>query len=139
MAKGYTAGLVEDMLDNMLGNAFAEPLAIPTVYIGLSTADPGGDGSGFVEPVGNGYARVAVPNDDSEWPPAASGVKTNGENVVFPIATGAWGIVTHFGIFVAASGGLPAAWGPLDVSKDVVLDDTMRLAASAISVTITNQ
>lgn len=33
-----------------------------TVYVGLSTADPGDDGTGLAEPAGNGYARQAITN-----------------------------------------------------------------------------
>ncbi len=139
MSKGFATGVAEDMLDNMLGNASAFPLAVPTVFIALSTADPGADGSGFTEPVGNGYARVAVTNDAAQWPAATAGVKTNGADIDFPAASGPWGTVTHFGIFVAASGGLPAAWGDLDSSQSPDTPDQLQFAVAAFDVKFTNQ
>ncbi len=139
MAKGFAAGIVEDLLDAMLGNALTVPLAIPTVYVGLSTTTPDSSGGNFTEPVGNGYTRVAVANDATEWPPATAGTKSNGSDIDFPAATGPWGTVTHFGIFVAASGGTPAAWADLDASQSPDTPDQLQFAVGAIDVKISNQ
>lgn len=139
MAKGFATGVTEDLLDVMLGNALDQPLAIPTVFLALSTADPGIDGTGFVEPVGNGYGRVAVANDLTQWPAATAGVKKNGADIDFPEATDLWGTVTHFGIFVAASGGSPAAWGELDTSQSPDSPDQLQFAVGTLDVKISNQ
>ena len=140
MSKGFAIGITEELLDSMLGNSLTVPLAIPTVYIGLSTTTPDSGGGNFIEPVGNGYARVAVTNDAAQWPAATAGVKSNGADIDFPAASGPWGTVTHVGIFVAASGGSPAAWSDLDTPQSPdTPDPPLQLAINALDVKISNQ
>ncbi len=45
--------------------SLASPTAPATVYVALSTADPGEAGGSIAEPSGNGYARVA--SSSSDW------------------------------------------------------------------------
>ncbi len=139
MSKGFATGVMEDILDDMLGDASAFPLAVPTVFIALSTTTPNSTGGNFTEPVGNGYARVAVANDVTQWPAATAGVKTNGADIDFPAASGPWGTVTHFGIFVAASGGSPAAWADLDTPQSPDTPDQLQFAVSTLDVKLSNQ
>ncbi len=139
MSKGFEASVTENMLDAALGNEITTPLAVATVYIALSTADPGSDGTGFTEPVGNAYARVPVLNTPTEWPAAAGGVKLNGVDIDFPTATpSGWGTVTHFGIFIAATGGSPSMWGELDVPKSVGAGDQLQFDTGALKAKLTN-
>ena len=49
--------LEEELLDHIFNAAYAPP---GTVYLGLSTADPGDDAAGLAEPVGGGYGRIAI-------------------------------------------------------------------------------
>ncbi len=89
-----------------------------TWYLGLSTTAPTDDGSGFTEPVGNGYARCTVPNDATRWgtaSPGGDGItrKSNVAAFTFPNPTGAWGLLTHWGLFLASSGGTPEWTGEL--------------------------
>lgn len=106
------------------------------IYIGLMTSEPNDDGSGVVEPAGAGYARVSVPNTLTEWPAAAGGTKDNANVLTFPTATGAWGIITHFGIFDAASGGNLLMFGALNTARDVLNGDVFRYLAGALVVTL---
>ena len=76
------------------------PLVAPTIYIGLSTADPTDDGSGIAEPVGGSYARVAV----AAWTRTVSEV-ANTSDFSFVEATGSWGTLTHLVAFDIASAG----------------------------------
>lgn len=105
--------LEDDLLNAALGGQTYIPPA--TVYIALSTTTPNDDGSNFTEPSGNGYARVAVTNNLTEWPDSAgSGQKSNANTILFPQASGgAWGTVTYAGIFDASSGGNLLWSGPL--------------------------
>lgn len=121
----------DKILDHLFGHGNYPP---PTIYIGLSTADPGDDGVGLSEPVGNGYARAATSDDD--WTPADDGSLANANAVAFAEATGAWGTVTHFGLFDAASGGNLLAGGPLAASKTVEAGDIVRFAAGDIDVSL---
>jgi hypothetical protein len=97
----------------------ATPWAPGTWYIGLSVAAPAADGAGFVEPTGGAYARVASINNLTNWPLATIGAdgivrKQNGTKVTFVNPTAPWGTITHWGVFLALTGGLPEWWQALD-------------------------
>lgn len=86
--------LENKLLDHLFGN---NTYMSPTIYVALSTADPGEDGSGMAEPYGqNGYSRVQTSEDD--WDDSASGAIDNAVELSFPQATGNWGTITHFAL-----------------------------------------
>jgi hypothetical protein len=109
------------VLDALYGK---QTLTVPdTLYVGLSTTPPNPDGTGFTEPSGGGYARVAVQNDGTHWYAATQdnpSIKANALPILFPEATADWGTVTHWGIFDAAEGGAVIDWAPLTTSFNVV-------------------
>jgi hypothetical protein len=105
----------------------------PTVYVGLSTANPDEDASGLAEPSGNGYARV---DSTGVWGTAADGEITNDSVITFPEASGSWGTISHFALFDAESGGNMLAYGALSESKAVGSGDTARFSASALTITL---
>jgi hypothetical protein len=121
----------------MLDGVFNDPAYTPpaTRYLALSTTTPTDAGANFTEPVGNAYARVATTAAD--WS-AASGtapaIKQNSATLSFPTASGAWGTVTHIGIFDAASGGTPRWTGALTASKVVSSGDTAQFTATQITL-----
>lgn len=94
-----------------------------TWYVGLSTTTPNDDGTGFTEPTGGSYARKAVTNNTTNFPAAetVSGVtrKRNGTKITFTNPTGDWGVITHYGLFTAATGGTPEYSNPLDAAITV--------------------
>lgn len=109
--------LENKVLDHVLGGSdFTRPA---TVYIALSTADPGEAGSGIAEPSGNNYARLAVTNNATNFPAAASGAKSNGTALTFATPSGSWGVVTHVAIFDASSGGNMLYYGALTASQTI--------------------
>jgi hypothetical protein len=89
-----------------------------TWYLGLSTTAPNDDGTGFTEPTGGSYARVAVTNNSTNFPAAStvSGIttKANGAKFTFTDPTGNWGQIGWYGWFTASSGGTPQYSNPLD-------------------------
>src|SRR5690606_1282100 len=103
---------------------------------GLSTTAPTQAGGNFKEPSGNGYARVAVTNNSTNWPAASNGAKSNANAITFPQATGSWGTVTHFGIFDAATSGNLLAWGELSQSKAISAGDTPYFAAGSLTLNL---
>lgn len=119
------------LLDHIVGKT---AFTMPTVYVGLSTADPLDDASGLAEPSGNNYARVSTAGGD--WNAAASGAIDNANAITFPEASGSWGTVTHFALFDAASAGNMLAHGSLSDSKAVGSGDTPYLAAGALDITL---
>lgn len=101
-----------------------------TLYCALSTTTPASDGTGFTEPVGAAYARVAVTNNATNFPAAASKTKHNGAAITFPTASGSWGTITWAGWYDASSGGNFRGAGPLGTPKAVASGDTLTFAAS---------
>ncbi len=61
-----------EVLDHLFGKGVYAP---PTIYVALSAADPGENGSGLDEPDGNGYARACTAAGD--WNAANGGLLDN--------------------------------------------------------------
>jgi hypothetical protein len=122
------------LLDHVFGNvAYTAP---STLHVALSTTTPNDNGSNFTEPSGNGYSRVAVANNATNFPAASAGSKSNGTAITFPTATGSWGTVTHFGLYDSASAGNLIGWGALTTSKSIVNGDTAEFAIGALIITL---
>ncbi len=125
---GSLSNYVENkLLDHVLKVASFTP---PTIYIGLSTADPTDDGSGLAEPSGKGYLRVEV----EEWSAAASRASQNEVMIEFPEARGSWGVITHFALFDSLSGGNMLGHGSLAESKTVNSGDSIYFEAGMVDV-----
>lgn len=120
-----------EILDHIFGKGSYTP---PTIYVGLSTADPTDDGSGLAEPTGNAYARVSTLAAD--WNVASGGALDNANDITFPEATGSWGTITHFALFDAATGGNMLAHGALSASKAIGSGDTTKFAAGDLDVSL---
>lgn len=115
-----------ELLDHVCNAAYT-PAA--TVYLGLSTADPGDDAAGLAEPSGNGYVRKAI-----TFGAAASRKVTQSGAVTFDEATGSWGTISHWGIFDAESSGNMLAHGAFAASKSIVSGNTASVADAEIYV-----
>ena len=120
-----------EILDHLFGKGSYTP---PTIYVGLSTADPGDDGAGLSEPTGNGYARAQT--DAGDWDSASAGSLANANAISFNEATGDWGTVTHFALFDAVSGGNLLAHGSLSQSRAITSGDTARFGAGDLDVNL---
>ena len=121
----------DEVLDHLFGKGSYSP---PTIYVGLSTADPTDDASGLAEPSGNGYARVETAGSD--WDAASGGALDNANAIEFPEATGSWGTVTHFALFDAATDGNCLAHGSLTASKTISSGETPRFPAGDLDVSL---
>ncbi len=120
-----------EILDHLFGKGSYTP---PTIYVGLSTADPTDDASGLAEPSGGSYARVATTGAD--WNVASGGAIDNTNDITFPEATGNWGTITHFVLFDAASAGNMLAHGSVSASKTIGSGDTAKFAAGDLDITL---
>lgn len=112
------ANLVLDLLFGLGTNTAAS-----TYYIGLSSTTPTDNGTNVTEPSGGSYARAQVDNNSTNFPNAAARLKSNGTNIVFPVATADWvagADLTHFVIYDAANGGNFVAWGALTTPSPVL-------------------
>lgn len=112
-----TAARERVIADSQFGAGAITGVAPATWYVGLSTTIPANDGSGFSEPVGAAYGRVAFTNNATNWPAASTsdGVtrKLNGAKITFPNPTGAWGTIVYWGLFLNPTGGTPEWVGAL--------------------------
>jgi hypothetical protein len=128
---GFSDYWENKVLDYMFGKGSLTPTPI---FVGLSSSDPTDDGSALAEPGGNNYARVQT--SACNWKVASGGVLTNAGQIVFAMATGGWGTVTHFALFDDATGGNMLAYGPLGESKTIGSGDIARFAAGEMEINL---
>lgn len=131
------AGLIDSLeaaiLEHiLLGTTYTPPA---NWFVGLSTTTPTETGSNFTEPVGNAYARVSTAT--ATWSAAVAGnpsVKSNAVQITFPVASGSWGTLSHWGLFLATSGGTVQIWAPLSVATAITTNQQATFAAGALIV-----
>lgn len=121
------------MLDAMLGDDHA-PNMPATVYVGLDSV-LGSDSTEPTECSGTGYARVAKTNNSTNWPDAVGDTKTNGTDVTFPEAGGAWTTPVGASLWDQLVGGNRMIYGSLAVSKPVAAGQTPTIAAGDMDLT----
>ena len=135
--------LENKLLDHVLrATAYTMPT---TVYVGLYTAAPS-DAGGGTEVTGGSYARVQVGPSTSAWTATqggtsgassgTSGQTANAADVTFPSPTATWGLISHFGLFDAVTGGNLLVWAALTPSQQVNGGDAApKFLAGALTVT----
>lgn len=126
-------------LNLVAGNLFGakKDPAIPVAYyIGLSSTEPNIGGSNVTEPSssGTGYARVQI----TELNEPADGKVTNKNIISFPSSTQAWGTMTHYVIYDAASEGNLLMYGNLSVSRNIESDTVLSISAGELELTVAN-
>lgn len=122
------------MLDHYTGKT---SYTVPTWYVALSTTTPTEAGATFTEPSNGGYIRQTL--TAGTWTAATGGDPSStsyGGAITFPVATGGWGTVTHFGLFSVAtqSTGLVRFWGTLTNAKAIQTSDTASFAANTMLI-----
>jgi len=127
------------LIDWMLrGQAFTPPA---TVYVALFTSAPA-DAGGGTEVSGGSYARVAITCSLANWAgtqaagsttasTGTSGTTSNNNPITFPAPTADWGLVTHFAIMDASSGGNELIYGALTVPKTINNGDSAPVFQAA--------
>lgn len=100
-------------------------------YMGLSSTNPGNDGSGISEPAsGDGYARIL----HNAWDAASAGVTENTGTITFNQATGAWGTIPYGFISDALTAGNLLFYGILSASLNAVTSSTIRFDDGALDL-----
>lgn len=97
-------------------------------WVALYTSAPSDSGGG-TEVSGGSYARAQLDASASNWAntqdsgtgasSGTGGVTKNSSTITFPAPTANWGVVTHFGILDASSGGNLLFHGALTASKTI--------------------
>lgn len=143
MARGFNIGLIEAMLDELIGGSNANLLVFlpDPFYIALSTTTPDTSGNNFTEPVGNNYARVSSLH--SAYDPAGTTVAGRKDNTAavsgWTASGGSWGTITHWGLFALGSGGSPILWGSLDADRTILDGDDYEFPANGLRTALANQ
>lgn len=104
-------------------------------HISLHTADPGDTGASEVST--GSYARVQVNQDGATspfWNSAATSAMTNNGAITFPEGGGD-AVVTHFGVYDAATAGNFLRGGALDSSFTYGSTTTPEFADAALTLT----
>jgi hypothetical protein len=140
MSNWLENGLVDLILRN-------QTLTLPAnLHFALFTAAPSDSGGG-TEVSGGSYARASVARSLANFAGTQSagsttastgtgGVTSNNNAVTFPAPTANWGVVTHWGVFDASSGGNLLFHGALDIAKTVNNGDPApSFAAAAFTLT----
>jgi hypothetical protein len=119
--------LENKLIDHLFRAAtFAKPAAL---HVSLHTTDPLEGGAG-AEVSGGAYARAQLNPSDTNWTATQGGTSGNSsgtgghtDNAValtYPAPVGAnWGVVTHFGIWDAPTGGNLLFLGALTTPKTI--------------------
>ena len=124
--------LEDEILDHIFGKGAYTP---PTIYVALSTADPGDDGSTMAEPSAGAYARVQT--SGSDWNTASGGATSNANAIEFPESTASWGTVTHFALYDAATDGNFLGYGTLTTARAITAAGIVaRFSAGELDVTL---
>lgn len=114
-----------------------ETLAIPYIYVGLCAANPGEAGTGAncnEIPHVYGYERATA----YYWSEVMGGFVENSAEILFGVAVGGWGTVTHFALFNTQTYGAGdmLIYGSLVAPREIVAGSTPRFAIGEIGITM---
>jgi hypothetical protein len=108
------------------------------IWVSLHTSDPTDAGTGGTEVSGGSYARVSQDPLDANWsaPDATGGVTRNVLPITFPAPTGAWGLISFFGLWDSVTLGRLIISGAVAPPKTVDSGDPAPLfPASSLVLT----
>lgn len=125
---GMSTYLENKLLNYVLkGTAYAAPT---TLYVALFTSDPTDTGTG-TEVTGGSYARQTI-----TFATSTASKSSTATDALFPVATAAWGTVTHIGIYDALTAGNLLFSSALTTSKSVSVGDQIKIAAGDVYITL---
>ncbi len=132
------SNFLEDAILNHVLRGVAFPTLPAGCHFALFTAAPS-DAGGGTEVTGGSYARVAVTRATGSWAvpadSAGSQQTSNSAAITFPTPTASWGVVTHLGIFDAATAGNLLYHAALGTSRTIASGDSApSFAIGAVTV-----
>lgn len=131
----FTQAYASSVINHILGGPDLTRSA--TVYAALFTAAPGG-GSAGTEVSGGSYARVSITNNDTNWPAATNGLKSNGTTITWPTASADWGTVVAVGLFDASTAGNLLMTATLSPTQAVPNGVTVSFAVGELDFTLSS-
>lgn len=128
----------QSILNRIYRDSTYEDIRPASIYLALSKTNPLGDGSGLSEPAGNGYTRVILAQSGSLWSDPSVSPKGQIHNlveVVFPVATGSWGTITHVALIDSNE---DIVWhGAIASSTPVGTNDIFRFSPGSLIINLT--
>jgi hypothetical protein len=126
MAGSKSNALENSILNHILGGPdFTRPA---TVYLALYTTGQNDSGAG-TEVSAADYTRLAITNNATNFPAAASGAKSNGTDFVFPEAVNAWGLIVAWTLLDAATAGNMLYWGDFTQTQTIGVGSAAKVKA----------
>lgn len=134
---GFT-NTYESTVLNFLYGAVGSPMTAPATYFVALYSTAPTDSTAGTELSGNGYARVSVTNNTTNWGAtgSAGAARTNAQPITFPTATGAWSAATSWGFLDASTAGNLYIYGDLTTPKTLANGDTASFAIGALSISL---
>ena len=80
---------------------------------------------------GTAYQRQAI-----SFNAASGGSTANALTVTFPVATAAWGTISHVAIMDAQTSGNILYWGSVTTPKSIDVDDTFQVSANNLTISL---
>jgi hypothetical protein len=102
-----------------------------TLYYSLTKAIPLPSGSGMSEVSGSGYSRVAVTNNNTNFPASSGASKRCASIIDFGTFAFECGDVVGIAEFDSSVGGNFLSWGPLSATRTVHLGDSLSVTSNA--------
>jgi hypothetical protein len=122
-------------LDHLFGGPdYARPA---TVDIALCTAAPTDASTGLTiaEATYTGYARKSVTNNNTNFPAASGGSKSNGVAIAFADCSGGSSTVTHFVILEGGTNNI-MGWAQLASPKAISSGDPISFPIGSLVITL---
>lgn len=127
---GYTSYGANQVLATLVNNG-------TQIGLGLSSSEPSEDGTGFVEPTGNGYGRytIVMSQNEKDFSDPSNGSVRNRRRLRFPECTGStWGEIGYVGLF---KNNTLVYYAPVAVPKTVNQDQLCKFNPGAFEITLT--
>ena len=122
-----------------LGNRQDGETVVNTWYVGVSKTAISEDGSGISEPdSSNGYKRIAIQNNSSNFTAPANMTVKNTNPIVFDEVTADCGTVTDIFLSSVATGGKAAYYGKFTVPRPMPAQSNLTINAGDASFKIVN-
>ena len=134
MIGSWSRYLADALLEHLIGNT---PFSVPaSFYVGLwcNSLDEDSDGSTPGEVMAASYTRMEVVNEVASFGEILDGEKRNANEILFPVPTEDWGIVTHFAILDADVDGSILFYGELATPKEVEMGKTISFPPAALRI-----
>ncbi len=128
------ANFLEESLLNQIFRA-GTPISLANVFISLHTGAVGEAGANEV--TAGDYARISVAAVVGQWTDPSAGTQGETDNVndiLFAVATSAWGTITDVGLFDALTVGNFLMGGVLTASKVIGNGDQLKFAVGDLNI-----